>query len=84
MSQEMTGYGNRNEACFAQLSTTIVSLIGALLGTPEQIDELSQLWQFLFLSHPAACTYLNYRIAGHNDWIDSSMAIIDSRDLSSF
>ncbi len=52
-----------------EIASAIVPLIAALLGTPETTATVTDLWQFIFLSHPAACTYINYRIRGHCEWM---------------
>uniref|UniRef100_A0A914UT16 Uncharacterized protein n=1 Tax=Plectus sambesii TaxID=2011161 RepID=A0A914UT16_9BILA len=54
----------------SMVASAIVPLVASLLGDPEEVSRITELWDFLFLSHSASCTYLNYRIVGHNDWIN--------------
>ncbi|KAH7728112.1 beige/BEACH domain-containing protein [Aphelenchoides avenae] len=55
----------------AVLSSVITKLAKHLLGEPYRCGEVSNLWHFTLLSHPAQDTYLDYTIRAHNDWINA-------------
>lgn len=50
---------------------TVVQSVVLNLICPPNVIEITLLWDFLFLSHPASSTYLNYRIIGALDWLNS-------------
>ena len=51
------------------LALSVVSLARALLGNPAQPLLLREIHDFLFLSHPAPSTYLNYRVPPTSPWL---------------
>lgn len=52
----------------------VVAVASALLGHPIDGARLINIWHFLFLSHPASCTYLNYRITTSTNWLKKRMS----------
>lgn len=53
----------------ASAVNSITRITSALSEQDETVNSILILWNFVFLSHPAVDTYLNYKIRGHVDWI---------------
>lgn len=42
-------------------------------GSPESPQAITDLWHFIFLSHPANNTYIDHMVVGHCEWINPGM-----------
>lgn len=51
------------------IPSIINNLCNKLIGSPYRSDAVIQLWNFIFLSHPAQDTYFDYSTRNHNEWI---------------
>ncbi|KAI1732503.1 beige/BEACH domain-containing protein [Ditylenchus destructor] len=51
------------------LAETMRNLVSEMIGMPYKCMEVTVLWNFILLSHPAHDTYLDYSIKSHNAWI---------------
>ncbi|VDK36264.1 unnamed protein product [Gongylonema pulchrum] len=47
-----------------------LTIIRALIETEATTDELASIWHFIFLSHPAALTYITYGSVNHSHSLD--------------
>lgn len=45
------------------------AIVQCLLGCPETPQTVTQLWHFVFLTHPANDAYIEHRVQGHTSWI---------------
>ncbi|GMT32361.1 hypothetical protein PFISCL1PPCAC_23658 [Pristionchus fissidentatus] len=58
-------------------SSTLVDdlllLLHSLIGTPEKLEGVVQLWYLIFLSHPASSSFIDQRIDGHCGWLNSDI-----------
>uniref|UniRef100_A0A915DQP9 Uncharacterized protein n=1 Tax=Ditylenchus dipsaci TaxID=166011 RepID=A0A915DQP9_9BILA len=52
-----------------RIAEVLNTLVGEIVGMPYRVTEVTQLWNFILLSHPAYDTYLDYSIESHNGWI---------------
>ncbi|GMT04106.1 hypothetical protein PENTCL1PPCAC_26280 [Pristionchus entomophagus] len=51
----------------------LILLLHSLIGTPEKLDGVVQLWYLIFLSHPASSSFIDQRIDGHCGWLNSDI-----------
>ncbi|KAF8386740.1 hypothetical protein PRIPAC_75882 [Pristionchus pacificus] len=51
----------------------LLLLIHSLIGTPEKLEGVCQLWYLIFLSHPASSSFIDQRIDGHCGWLNSDI-----------
>ncbi|GMR32661.1 hypothetical protein PMAYCL1PPCAC_02856 [Pristionchus mayeri] len=49
----------------------LLLLLHSLIGTPEKVEGVVQLWHLIFLSHPASSSFIDQRIDGHCGWLTS-------------